>query len=165
VPIEYKDKDRLGALSRAVRFTGASGAGSMRTLGSQVVPVVISRAQMRGQGTDGKPHAAYSPAYKKARQADKRRTSPPDLTVTGDMFRAFQVLKVSADEVVIGIRAGAGGGGPGVGGRKRKKPVDPAVYGAFVNKLRPWIGLSPSDRRAMVLAFRAIMRRRLQGGR
>jgi hypothetical protein len=50
-----------------------------------------------------------------------------DLTLSGDMFRSFRVLRHSRYSAVIGLTG------------------FPRVYGPQVNSLREWFGLSPGS--------------------
>lgn len=90
--------------------------------------VTTARAFDRGHGLDDRPHAPYSPDYARWRASKGRRVSPPDLTVTGRMRRSYRVIKVRRDRATLGLTG------------------DPAIYGAFVNAVRRFIGASPNDR-------------------
>lgn len=130
-----------------------------RELGTLAQALVARRAFDEGRGSDDQPHKPYSTtplwvsdsAFPKPRggrktergvfypggYAERKRALGPkrpgqvDLTLSGRMRRSFRLKRASKYTLKIGL-VGA-----------------PAIYGTFVNRRRPWMALSPKDRRAI----------------
>lgn len=159
------------------------GAPALRRVGLTAVAAIAVRAFHRGLDVRDQPMADYStePMYvskRGARMAPRggKRTrggrsiffpggyreykraaggsARVNLTLSGELLRSLSVLRVSGRRVVIGVRGAA------------------AIYGAALqapHKGRParhWMGLSPSDLRAVRKALRRELRAALsrQGG-
>lgn len=114
---------------------------AMRQTGLTAGAFVQARTFDQGRGLDDQAHAPYSPAYAAFREEEGLQVSPPNLTRTGRMRRSFRLLSASARKATLGL-AGA-----------------PAVYGHFVHKRRPWIGLSETDRQKLAKALPGIVRK------
>jgi len=160
-----------------------------RELAQVIQATVEHRAFDEGHGLDDRPHKAYSTRrlwvankgvqpkarggrrtrvrnpktgrmnYGKGRVYDdgyrqyKRESTGTDhvnLTATGRMRRSFRIKAVLRTRIIIGLTGAA------------------AVYGTFVNRRRPWIGLSRKDRQKIARALPRIIARaraRAVGGR
>ena len=70
-----------------------------------------------------------------------------DLTLSGQMMRSFKVLRHNSRRATIGLTGHA------------------RIYGAYVNKSRPWIGLSRNDRKYLKRVFRRMLKDKLRGRR
>jgi hypothetical protein len=91
-------------IKEVIRFTG----NDLKAMGEDLAFTHISQAK-DGIDATGKPFAVYTPAYAKRkaqRKAGKNQVStninPPDLTLTGTMWREFKYLSSSvSDELHI----------------------------------------------------------------
>lgn len=99
-------------------------------MANDAVAIMRIRTQA-GQSADGNAFAPYSPAYARYR-AKKGRGTNPDLTFTGEMLRAMDVLEVAdtGDKVraTIGFTSALANN-----------------KAAYNSDLRPFLGLTPAD--------------------
>lgn len=73
--------------------------------------IIARRVQQRGEGADGSRLTteararigAYSAGYAKRREARGRQTGHVDLTLSGDLFRSWQLLDSSPKEASVGF--------------------------------------------------------------
>lgn len=123
-------------------------AQASRQLGIVALSAIQSRTFDRGQGLNDIAHKPYSEAYAAFRARKRYQVSPPNLTRTGRLRRSLRVKWAT--------RQGAGIGLTG----------DPAVYGTFVGRDRPFLGLSARDRtivqRGMPRLIEAAIRRSIR---
>jgi hypothetical protein len=151
----------------------------MDEVAQDVTVSVDIRAFSKGLDTDDTPHKPYSvkPIYISLKGATARRLKPKGgrlsrtgksvfyaggyahykaastrsagsvtLQLTGQMRREFRVLRFSKTAATIGLSGPA------------------KVYGSFVNNSRPWIGLSPSNRKFYRKKVQKVLRRNLSKG-
>ena len=77
-------------------------------IGDAVIDFIIDRTE-KGKMANGRPFKKYSKEYIKSLEfeiAGKKKT-PVNLTLSGDMLAAIQVLRNKRNEVVIGFRKGS----------------------------------------------------------
>lgn len=113
---------------------------AMRQLALTAAATVQARAFDRGVGSADQAHKPYSKPYAAWRKGKGYQVSPPNLTLTGRMRRSYRILSVGRDKATLGLA-----------GR-------PAVYGQFVERLRPWMGTSEADRVIIRKALPGIVR-------
>ena len=104
----------LNVLEQLLRFTRSD----LQKYGREIAKVHIKQAQ-KGIGASkqgGKTFPPYTADYRRRKGANKTglkqkstRTSPPDLTLTGDMFSAFGFLDAKVDGE-LSLDYGIGGG-------------------------------------------------------
>jgi len=165
-------------------------ARATRLLAQQVRAVVLARAFDRGHGLKDDPHKPYSSkpihmpidTFPKPRGGQRSSKKPRggaqtlsrasgsvyyeggyreykentqgssrvNLTQSGAMRRSFRVKKTTKTQAWIGL-TGA-----------------PTVYGLKVNQERPWLGLSPADKRLIKAATQLLIKQTIswtKGGR
>ncbi len=113
-PILSKRFRGLNILEQLLKFTKSD----LQKYGREIAKVHIKQAQ-KGIGAakqGGKTFPMYTADYKRRKGANKTglkqkstRTSPPDLTLTGDMFSAFGFLDAKVDGE-LSLDYGIGGG-------------------------------------------------------
>ena len=118
-----------------IRVSIDRARASLRIANAAIV-TMTRRAMDRGQGVDDSAHQTYSRRY--AQQ--KGHTGHVDLTVTGRMRRSIRA-EMSGPDAVVRLR------GPG-------KPD----YAVYVNRKRPWFGLSRDDRETLRPIVRRVLR-------
>jgi len=151
----------------------------MGELAQNVTAAVDIRAFSKGLDTDDVPHKPYSvkPIYISLKSDTARRLKPKGgrlsrsgksvfyaggyahykaastrsvgrvtLELNGQMRREFRKLRWSKSAATIGLSGPA------------------KVYGSFVNEARPWIGLSPSNRKFYRTKLQKMLRRNLSKG-
>ncbi len=148
------------------KLTGWS-AKHMRALANEMRNAITTRTFSEGRGIDDKPlptHAslglkgprhkdgAYSEGWGLIREGKRRapgrkrpsrksrNTKKVDLVFSGKMLRQFKIRRVTRFSAVLGPT-----------GASKK-------YAGFTNDLRPWMGMSPSNRKTVAKAFRAILK-------
>lgn len=89
---------------------------------------ILDRTTVEGKDYSGKPFKKYSDLYAAKRAKEKRRVSPPDLTITGQMMQGldvqFQDLGDGREVAEFYFKNGTGG------------------YARFVNEVREFFRLS-----------------------
>ena len=141
----------------------------MLELGQTAVQLIEARTFDRGEGIDDKPHksyqqltgkddgyGAYSPRWGRVRaglaappkthgktagrKGKTRKTSSIDLTFSGAMRRGLRTGKVTRFTVLVGVFGSA------------------AARAKGTHDLRPWLGLSPKDRKKLIRDALRLMR-------
>lgn len=64
---------------------------------------LIRRRTQRGISADGSAFTPYSPQYRTQKQQQLGKSSPVDLTVSGGMLNALQIVEVTKTTVVLGF--------------------------------------------------------------
>jgi hypothetical protein len=72
----------------------------MREIGRQAISAIRARTRM-GRDADGRAFAPYSPGYAKL-----KGSTSVDLTVSGDMLSALEIIDVTPTSVTIGWTRG-----------------------------------------------------------
>jgi hypothetical protein len=87
------------AVGDGVRFTNAE---IMRELGLEVREL-IRRRTLRGISADGTPFRPYAATYHQQKTKALGKASPVDLTVSGQMLNALQIVEVTDRSVTLGF--------------------------------------------------------------
>lgn len=74
----------------------------MRELGL-LARETIRRRTMRGLDESGRPFQPYSATYAKQKGKELGKSSPVDLTVSGGMLNALQIVDVTDNSVTLGF--------------------------------------------------------------
>lgn len=139
--------------------------GAVLKLGATEAVGVIQRRTARGLDMHGRTFVPYSIEYGAKRADDGRNTSPVDLTLTGGLLAALKILRT---EKAIDVMRSFIGPGTGTSPRLEWEFDDHRGYksrrtggrgpshnlvgrwlheGRHRGVARPWLGLSPEDRR------------------
>lgn len=73
----------------------------MREVGQMAIRAIQSRTR-QGRDADGQPFAPYAPGYAKRKAQATGASATPNLTVSGDMLNALQIVEVTDDTVTLG---------------------------------------------------------------
>jgi hypothetical protein len=98
MPIEIKNAEVLIKLPE--ERLKAIDQNFEQALSDEATQIVLRTR--RGVDADGSPFAPYTEAYAKRRSDKGRRTSPVDLTFTGNMLNAITVKVVRTLETIVG---------------------------------------------------------------
>lgn len=155
-----RDMAELGQIAVAeivVRtFTHGEGVDDRKFKRYSTKPIYVSerlaRLQPKGgrRTPGGRYYAGGYAQYKKDSRSGNRPVgarNEVDLFLSGEMLRKFRVLRHNRKRAVIGLTG------------------DPAFYGSYVNKARPWIGFSPKNRKSFFEKFARKVQKRLRGER
>ena len=131
---------KVGRVDKRFKWT----RNRMRLLAIQAQEKMVNRSFVKGKDTNDREYKKYSPAYAKYKASTGANVNPVNLTMTGRLNQSIRPVKVSRFYVHIAATG------------------DPAVYGAFVNKDRPFLGFSPSVRKFVQKVFNAMVRQSLE---
>jgi hypothetical protein len=73
----------------------------MREIGLQAIRAIQARTR-QGRDATGRAFAPYSASYAKAKAQAVGGSSAPNLTLSGDMLNALQIVEVTATSVTLG---------------------------------------------------------------
>ncbi len=73
----------------------------MRDVGLMAIRAIQARTR-QGRDSSGQPFRPYSPGYAKRKAAEVGASSTPNLTVSGDMLNALQIVEVTDATVTLG---------------------------------------------------------------
>jgi hypothetical protein len=122
-------------------LTRKLGKAGMRQIGRAAITEIRVDSQTKGIDESGRPFAPYSADYKAAR-AEARYNTRPDLTVTGDMMNAIDIVAATDNSVTLGFidsqRAGSRSRLPG--GQSKKYKLSPSEKMKATQGKRPWFG-------------------------
>jgi len=130
----------------------------MADFGDVAVRIIRKRAQGNGRQSDGSPLAPYKDDYRKELRKANEGTRR-DLTLSGKLWKAFRVLRVRLEQVVIGWSSSTRSpntvrtkGGTHVGRGAGQRHVDiirRLEHGTPNMEPRPFFGISKSDRKKL----------------
>jgi hypothetical protein len=73
----------------------------MREIGLQAIRAIQARTR-QGRDSSGRAFAPYSPGYAKAKAKAVGGSMTPNLTLSGDMLNALQIVEVTPTSVTLG---------------------------------------------------------------
>lgn len=73
----------------------------MREIGLMAIRAIQARTR-QGRDSSGQPFRSYSPGYAKRKAESGTGTGTVNLTVSGDMLNALQIVDVTDDAVTLG---------------------------------------------------------------
>lgn len=111
------------------------------SIGQEVIDAIVDRSQNKHVDKNGKPFPEYSKSYEGSLNfKNAGKTGDVDLTLSGDMLAALQILNVGKGKLVIGFEKGtendkAEGNILGTYGSKKENP----------KKARDFLGVQPKE--------------------
>lgn len=118
----------------------------LKAIGQDVVDYIVKRTES-GKDKNNKDFAGYSKSYIKSLNFKIAGKSPKrvDLTLSGDMLAALQVLDVEKGKIIIGYEDGDPINGRVEGHRT-------GLYGEHQAKKRDFLGITKTDLKSKILS-------------